>query len=257
MAEHVAPRKWDAAERASARQLDQMEPAWCVMYGVGSRRFYAIATWHVLRPLIVQARAVEELRTLMREAERAASSPPVVPSLVPSQTSVTAWRTPPSLPGAPMPATSDGLRTVCWDLPDDLSVIGEARRLVGHTLAAWRLGHLTDDVILVVDEFLANAVTHGEPPIRLSLWGTPAELCVRVTDHGADLPRHLDLGIDAVHGRGLIIVAALADEHGVTPLAEGPGKSVWARWRQTTRSGGDPHAASVTRTAEAPSADNV
>ncbi|MEU9888134.1 ATP-binding protein [Sphaerisporangium sp. NPDC051011] len=81
-----------------------------------------------------------------------------------------------------------------------------------------------------------------------------AELCVRVTDHGPDLPRHLDLGMDAVHGRGLLIVAALADEHGVTPSAGGPGKTVWARWWHTSQASGEPLGTSVTRTPEEPRA---
>lgn len=63
---------------------------------------------------------------------------------------------------------------------------------------------------------LANAVTYGEPPIRLSLWAGRDELCVRVTDHGYEQPRHLDLGVEAIHGRGLTIVAALTDDYGIT-----------------------------------------
>ncbi|MFC4534292.1 ATP-binding protein [Sphaerisporangium dianthi] len=138
-----------------------------------------------------------------------------------------------------MPETPDGLRTVCWDLPHDLSMVGKARRIVVDTLNAWDLRDLVDDVVLAVDELLANAVTHGEPPIRLSLWAVPGEFCVRVTDHGPGRPRHLDLGLDALHGRGLAIVAALAHDHGITPLADRHGKTVWARWRHEIQNAGD------------------
>ncbi|MFD0888865.1 ATP-binding protein [Streptosporangium algeriense] len=127
--------------------------------------------------------------------------------------------------------TQDGLRTACWDLPYDLSIVGGARRSVGAVLDSWGLTRVTDDVVLVTGELLANAITHGEPPIRLSLWLGAGELCVRVTDHGPDRPRHLDLGVEAVHGRGLGIVDALADTSGVTPLPDPPGKTGWARWR--------------------------
>ncbi|MER5419607.1 hypothetical protein [Streptosporangium roseum] len=48
--------------------------------------------------------------------------------------------------------------------------------------------------------------------------------------------RHLDLGVEAVHGRGLAIVEALAHDSGVTPLPDRPGKTVWARWRFSLRS---------------------
>ncbi|MEU9888249.1 ATP-binding protein [Sphaerisporangium sp. NPDC051011] len=91
-------------------------------------------------------------------------------------------------------------------------------------------------------ELLANAVTYGEPPIRLSMWMGNGELCVRVTDHGPELPRHLRLGAWAVHGRGLVIVAALADDHGVTQPSEEPGKTVWARWWLPGRETTDSHA---------------
>ncbi|GII85946.1 hypothetical protein Ssi03_39360 [Sphaerisporangium siamense] len=130
-----------------------------------------------------------------------------------------------------MGAAPDGLRTVCWDLPDNLPMIGKARRLVKDVITHWGAGEVVDDVVLVVGELLANAVTHGEPPIRLSLWSTRQDLCVRVTDHGRELPRHLNLAVEALHGRGLAIVAALAHDHGVTRPPDGSGKTVWARWR--------------------------
>lgn len=66
---HVRRRSWDADKRHAAALLDLVEPAWVVFYGLGSRRFFAMATWPVPRPLIVSAADVEELRDLMREAE--------------------------------------------------------------------------------------------------------------------------------------------------------------------------------------------
>ncbi|GII75171.1 hypothetical protein Sru01_01530 [Sphaerisporangium rufum] len=67
----------------------------------------------------------------------------------------------------------------------------------------------------------------------MSLWLTPDKLCVRVTDHGSGRPQQLDLGLDATHGRGMPIVAALATTCGVLPLPCGTGKTVWARWHRT------------------------
>ncbi|MFC4531434.1 hypothetical protein [Sphaerisporangium dianthi] len=64
----VRPRRWDLPQRAAAAQLDQLEPAWFVSYGVGSRRFLAIAAWHTT-PLRVEAATVHELQDLMRDAE--------------------------------------------------------------------------------------------------------------------------------------------------------------------------------------------
>ncbi|MET8157907.1 ATP-binding protein [Sphaerisporangium sp. NPDC005289] len=122
------------------------------------------------------------------------------------------------------------VRTVCWDVAHDPAAVSGARKLVREVLDTWGLGGLADDVVLVVGELLGNAITHGAPPIRLSLWGTAEDLCVRVTDHGAGRPRHLALETEAVHGRGLPIIAALTHDFGIVPLASGPGKTVWARW---------------------------
>lgn len=65
----VEPRRWDAAKTAAAAQLDQVEPGWFITYGVGLRRFIAIAIWHAPSAMRIHAATIEELRELMREAE--------------------------------------------------------------------------------------------------------------------------------------------------------------------------------------------
>ncbi|GII87284.1 hypothetical protein Ssi03_52740 [Sphaerisporangium siamense] len=60
--------RWDAGKRALAAQMDRLEPGWHVMYGLWSRRFYAIATCCPVA-MIVEARTPEELRERMREGE--------------------------------------------------------------------------------------------------------------------------------------------------------------------------------------------
>ncbi|MEU9833095.1 ATP-binding protein [Streptosporangium sp. NPDC048047] len=217
------PGRWDGVHRDSARRLDQTEPAWTVWYGVGTRRFYAVAAWPAPEPLIVHARTPDELRHLMRGTERAAQpygAP--VPADRPAP--------PPLSQGGTMPGTPYGPRTAQWTLPHDLSVIGKTRGLVQETLTAWGLGRLADDVVLAAGELLANAVSYGEPLVRLTLRAEDTALWVEVTDRGPELPRRLNLGLDAVHGRGLTIVEALSDAFGVTPLPDTPGKTVWARW---------------------------
>ncbi|MEV7964785.1 ATP-binding protein [Sphaerisporangium sp. NPDC088356] len=225
----VPPRQWDLAKRASARHLDQMEPVWAVWYGVGARRFYAAATWPAPEPLIVQAHTADELRDLMREAEQATLSRPHPPV-----------HTPPPPRGATMPETPDGPRSVCWDLPHDLSMVGKTRSMVNEILTTWDLQHLADDIVLVTGELIANAIMYGEPPVRLTLSVGNGELHLQVTDHGPEQPRHLDLGLEALHGRGLTIVEALAHASGVTQLPDTPGKTVWAYWRLPSRAAEGP-----------------
>jgi anti-sigma regulatory factor (Ser/Thr protein kinase) len=220
-ATQVHPRQWDAAQQDSARRLDQTEPAWIVWYGPGARRFYAVATWPAPQPLIVQARTADELRDLIREAEHTPSPP----------RGETMPETPEDQQKPEDSQKPDDLLTACWDLPHDLPIVGKTRAMVHETLAAWALHSLADDAVLVVGELLANAIIHGEPVVRLSLRAGADEFLVQVSDHGSGQPRHLDLGVEAVHGRGLTIVEALAHDSGVTPLSDRPGKTVWARWR--------------------------
>ncbi|MDH2429154.1 ATP-binding protein [Sphaerisporangium sp. TRM90804] len=116
-----------------------------------------------------------------------------------------------------------GARSVCWEVPYDLAAVGRARALVGEVLGSWGLRGLADDVVLVVGELLANAVAYGEPPVGLLVWAGEGELVVQVSDHGAERPRRLRLDVEAVHGRGLAIVEALADESGVAGFADESG----------------------------------
>jgi anti-sigma regulatory factor (Ser/Thr protein kinase) len=112
-------------------------------------------------------------------------------------------------------------------------------RLARHRLAAELApaipGPLLADVVAVVAELVGNAVRHADPlpggvvrvawRLRPGVRGDVVE--VRVTDGGAELsPRARAVGPDAIDGRGLSIVAALADRWGVD--RDGLGQSVWA-----------------------------
>ncbi|MBB4703733.1 ATP-binding protein [Sphaerisporangium siamense] len=228
----MSPRRWDLFQQAEARHLDQMEPAWCVWYGLGTRHFYAVATWTTPEPLLVEARTAGRLRDLMREAEGPAFFTPPR-----GLSAAFASSRRPSPPGATMTSTQDGERAVRWELPHDLALIGRTRGMAREVLGHWELSVPVDDVVLVVGELLANAIRHGEAPVTLVLRAVAGRLHVEVTDHGPAMPRYLDLGVEAVHGRGLGIVGALADESGVDGFSDFPGKMVWARWRLLRGSG--------------------
>ncbi|MFJ2028014.1 hypothetical protein [Streptosporangium sp. NPDC087985] len=68
----VPQRSWDREARAEAARLDDVWPGWAVLYGTGSRLFYALATWPVPEPLIISDHHPEGLQEQMREAETAA-----------------------------------------------------------------------------------------------------------------------------------------------------------------------------------------
>ncbi|MFJ8488522.1 ATP-binding protein [Streptomyces sp. NPDC094038] len=119
-----------------------------------------------------------------------------------------------------------------------------ARRLATHRLDLWGFPYGTpasDTVTLVVAELAANAVLHGRVPGRdfeLSLRYDRAADVVRVevSDTHPGLPEPPDPAArttDAEHGRGLLLVEAVATRWGVTERT-GPGKTVWAESALTT-----------------------
>ncbi|MET8332901.1 hypothetical protein ABZV14_02200 [Streptosporangium canum] len=65
----VHHRVWDGPARAEAERLDRAWPGWTVLYGTGSRCFYAVAAWPAPESLIVSDPTPEGLEEQMREAE--------------------------------------------------------------------------------------------------------------------------------------------------------------------------------------------
>ncbi|MGQ4384671.1 ATP-binding protein [Streptomyces sp. SAS_270] len=107
-----------------------------------------------------------------------------------------------------------------------------ARLLATEWLRTWDLPPgSTDTAAHLVAELAANAATHGRLPgrdFRLALHATTDVLRIEVTDtRGDDLPRRQPPSPDAVSGRGLLLVEALADRWGVE-LGPVPRKTVWA-----------------------------
>ena len=107
-----------------------------------------------------------------------------------------------------------------------------ARLLAIEWLRTWDVSHgITGTAEHLVAELASNAATHGRLPgrdFRLDLHATTDVLRIEVTDtRGDDLPRRQPLSTDAVSGRGLLLVEALADRWGVE-VGPVPRKTVWA-----------------------------
>jgi len=103
-----------------------------------------------------------------------------------------------------------------------------ARDLTRVALAEWGVTERYDDVLLCVSELAINALLHGVPPhrcFRLELTLTDGVLRVEVHDSGRGEIRTPDPIPESDHGRGLLLVAALADDWGVRE--RDPGKVVW------------------------------
>lgn len=105
------------------------------------------------------------------------------------------------------------------------------RHLLDALLAADVDGELAADAVIVASELISNAIRHARPQrggvVTLSWWTKPRQVEVRVADGGADdTPTVRAAADDAVDGRGLAIVAALADRWGTE--SDGDGRIVWA-----------------------------
>jgi anti-sigma regulatory factor (Ser/Thr protein kinase) len=103
-----------------------------------------------------------------------------------------------------------------------------ARRLLRDALKSHLPPPVMSDVELLATELVTNAAMAAGTPCVLSV-SVPAPEVVRVTvtDFDAQTPSVLGpVGHEDIHGRGLLIVDALAHAWGVEPLAS-QGKMVW------------------------------
>jgi anti-sigma regulatory factor (Ser/Thr protein kinase) len=87
---------------------------------------------------------------------------------------------------------------------------------------------LLHDAVLIASELVTNAIRYGSPEIMLRMHTGPVGLGIAVEDAGAEMPqliRRPSLSLE--HGRGLVLIDALAAAWGVTPSEPPPGKTVW------------------------------
>ncbi|MBO2447719.1 ATP-binding protein [Actinomadura barringtoniae] len=142
----------------------------------------------------------------------------------------------------PFDATAE---RACLSLPAQPPSVATARRFAAERLTHWRLETMADDVCLVVSELVTNAVKevrgiaahdedhpHSPTPLEalvFQMTRAAGALSAGVWDPGAGVPTQCPDDYLATSGRGLVIIAALADDLDVHPCPAG-GKSVNARW---------------------------
>ena len=154
---------------------------------------------------------------------------------------------------APTPASAPARAETRATLPGTPLAPGSARALVRAALAEWaELGlpgteHLTDrladDAVVAVSELVTNAVVHAGTEVGLACRLEPdtGALVVEVCDHH---PSRAPRGADTEpsyetpeFGRGLRLVAALAESWGITYRTGA--KTIWARLPAEGRAAGD------------------
>ncbi|MFD5568444.1 SpoIIE family protein phosphatase [Streptomyces cadmiisoli] len=121
--------------------------------------------------------------------------------------------------------------------PGDPEALIAARHMIRAAVRAWSAADRSDEVELVADELITNALMHTEGAAIVTLRvlsGTDRRLRVEVEDSSSALPRRRDAGESGVSGRGLLLVELLTDVWGVE--ARGGGKCVWCEFVVPDRS---------------------
>lgn len=107
--------------------------------------------------------------------------------------------------------------------------VGLARAQLRKALADWGLMSIEDAALVVLSELLTNAVVHAHVSpgreIETSFHQVAGGVRIAVDDADAKRPKPGPARVDG--GRGLVLVAGLADRWGVDDR-NGVGKSVWA-----------------------------
>lgn len=127
---------------------------------------------------------------------------------------VMAASTDPSEPGATLSLSAAG------------SAPSQARRFVTRQLRAWALPQCEDVAALVVSELVTNALLHARTDMVVALRRSNGSVLVEVTDGSTVQPAERHFSVHAGTGRGLNLVASVAQDWGVR--REQSGKTVWA-----------------------------
>jgi anti-sigma regulatory factor (Ser/Thr protein kinase) len=115
--------------------------------------------------------------------------------------------------------------------------LGPIRASVDRTLRSWGCDALLDDALLCASELSSNAILHTRAPFELTLAQVEGGVRIEVVDQRPrELPAvipdrgiAMDITSQGTTGRGLQIVASLADRWGVTATTSE--KAVWVELR--------------------------
>jgi anti-sigma regulatory factor (Ser/Thr protein kinase) len=105
----------------------------------------------------------------------------------------------------------------------DGAAVSLLRALTRRILDGWKIPTpLIDDIELAVSELATNALIHTAGPVRVRLAHRDGTVRLDVADTSPHQPAPAAPGAEAEHGRGLILVAALAARMRVEPYPGHP-----------------------------------
>ena len=125
-------------------------------------------------------------------------------------------------------------RLVSWSFDPTITVAAPLRQRVRALLVDWGMQtDGVDDAVLVIEELTANVIDHARTRFEVVVQVVGDALYVGVRDRSATVPRVQPRDPRAIRGRGLQLVAALAQRWGCDPHPDG--KTVWAQLRYSAR----------------------
>lgn len=113
------------------------------------------------------------------------------------------------------------------ELPPEPASARTGRRFILGCCQQWHLEQLAETAELLTGELVTNAVVHARSEVTLTARQDQHGLLVEVDDLDSRPAHYTPASTDALGGRGLVLVDALADTWGTTPSPSG--KTVWFR----------------------------
>nr|WP_247745254.1 SpoIIE family protein phosphatase [Streptomyces oryzae] len=112
-----------------------------------------------------------------------------------------------------------------WEVPSDPAAVGRIRAACVRRLETWGLDKVTFSTELILSELVTNAIRYGTGPIRLRLLHDGDNLICEVADGSSTSPHLRRARTTDEGGRGLFLVARLAQRWGTRYTAHG--KVIW------------------------------
>lgn len=113
-----------------------------------------------------------------------------------------------------MPPTVTRERSVSCRYDPELPAARKARADICATLSDWGLGVHADTAELILSELVANAVRHGEGPVRTRTFHDGRYLHMEVHDDGPGRPVRRSVSAKDESGRGLAVIEGLIGVRG-------------------------------------------
>ena len=112
-----------------------------------------------------------------------------------------------------------------WEFPPAARSVVLARREVRSALTRWGLDALVDAAQLLTSELVTNSVLHARTPVTVTVTRAGGNVRVAVSDVSPIEPAIRRHSMTSTTGRGLQMLASLADDWGSEVTRSG--KTVW------------------------------